>query len=659
MSGIAVIFQRDGRPVERGDIERVARALSIHGPEKQTVHLMGQVAFAYAHFTNTPEARGQMQPVTGAGGRHTMVFDGRLDNREELGTALGIDTPELRLLSDAALAMRCWERWGTDTLNKWVGEFALITWDATGKRLIAARHQFGYRPLSYHLRPDRLVVASAPKGLHALPDIPREIDEQKIADALCQLYTDAERSYFKDIRRVPAASLLIADADKVETRQYYDVRSHIRDVRYAKDDEYVAAARELLETSVKACLRSPGPVGAFMSGGLDSSTVAVTAAGILSRQGKRLPAFTWVPEAGWDGRTEPHCYGDETPYVKAIAAQHPGIDLNLVDAAGLGNYHRQDDLLNAAEAPIRNALNVVWIHAILEEAKARGIRVMLEGTMGNLTLSYRGDGIYTHLWRQGNYRQLLKELSYRGHNPLTIAYHAFGQVVVPLGPEWFWSLKEWVRGRGLQHDRWLRYVTARPDFAQAMRIPQRARETGFSFFGKAPARTRDLWIWMLTRHIASEAGDTWQGMSALHGVEVRDPLSSRRLIEWCLGVPEDQFHRNGVGRWLIKRLMRGVLPDSVLFKPWNVGRQTSDWHLRMSRDRARMRADLAALARDPDTARMIDIPRLEALLEGWPAHTVTDGEDDRRFFLPVNVPLALQAGRFVQRVKGTNLPPPE
>jgi len=655
MSGIGVIYHRDGRPVRRDDIDRVAGALAIYGPEKRFVRLMGPVAFAYTQFTDTPEARGQQQPVTGGGGRHTMVFNGRLDNRDELGSELGIDSPSLRMLSDAALAMRCWERWETETLNKWIGGFVLINWDEADQRLIAARHQFGYRTLHYHLGQDRLVMASAPKGIHALSDVPRALDEQKIADALCQLYTDAERTYFEGIKRVPPASLLIADHDKVETRQYYRLEDHVTDVRYASDDEYVEAARELLETSIKAMLRSAGPVGTFMSGGLDSSTVAVTAARQLSAQGKRLPAFTWVPEDGWDGRTEPHCYGDETPYVKAIAAAHAELDLNFVNAEGLGHYHKQDELLHVAEMPFRNALNVTWMHAILGEAKRRGITVMLEGIMGNMTLSYRGDGVYTHLWRQGEFRRLLGEIGSLGRDPVSLVRNTLSNLVWPLGPEWLWALKERLRGRGPLNTRWLRYVAIDPEYGSRMRIPERARDSGFNYFGKWPARMRDVWEWTLMRHVAAEMGDIRQGLTALYGVDMRDPFSNRRMIEWSLGVPEDQFLRNGQGRWLIKRLMKGVLPDSVLFKPKNVGRQTSDWHLRLTRDLPRIRDDLKALAEDPDTARMIDIPRLQALVDDWPDHTITDSADDRRFFLPVNLPLALQVGRFVQRVKGTNL----
>ena len=445
MSGIAAIFHRDGRPVDRGDIERVARALAMYGPERQSVRLLGNVAFAYTHFTNTPEARGAQQPVTGAGGRYTMVFDGRLDNRGDIAATLGIDAADLRMLSDADLAVRSWERWATDAFNRWVGEFAVIIWDAGEQRLLAVRDQLGCRALSYHLTADRIVLASAPKGLHALGDIPRAIDEQKLADALCQLYADGERSYFENVRHVRTASTLIVRCKDVETIRYYQVSESVRDVRYARDEDYVDAARDLLETAVRSCLRSPGPVGSFMSGGLDSSTVAVTAARMLAQTGKQLPTFTWVPEPGWDGRLEKHCYGDETPYVQQIAAQHPAIELNLVDAAGLGHYHKQEELLHACEMPFRNALNVTWGHAILEQAKSRGIKVMLEGGMGNMTLSYRGDGIYIHHWRQRNFRQLLNELLALD-GAAGLPRHAFIQLAVPLSPEWLWAFKEWLRG---------------------------------------------------------------------------------------------------------------------------------------------------------------------------------------------------------------------
>ena len=159
MSGIAAVFHRNGQPAEQKNMNRIAQSLSPYGPEKQIGKTFGPIGFAYAHFTNTPEARGQYQPVTTRDKRFISVFDGRLDNRDDLGAALDVTPADLRMLSDGALALLCWQRWGIEGLNKWVGEFALIVWDEREKRLYALRDQFGNRPLYYHVSATRLVLA--------------------------------------------------------------------------------------------------------------------------------------------------------------------------------------------------------------------------------------------------------------------------------------------------------------------------------------------------------------------------------------------------------------------------------------------------------------------------------------------------------------------
>ena len=145
MSGIAAIFYQDGRMASRSDIERIARSLRIYGPERQFIRTVGPVAFAYAHHTETPEAQGESQPLNGGSGRYTMVFDGRLDNRQEIATELGLEPARLPVCSDAQLAMLSWERWADRAMNHWIGEFAFIAWDKTEGRLTAARDQFGGR----------------------------------------------------------------------------------------------------------------------------------------------------------------------------------------------------------------------------------------------------------------------------------------------------------------------------------------------------------------------------------------------------------------------------------------------------------------------------------------------------------------------------------
>ncbi len=660
MSGLALIFWRNGATVDPADVQKMVQALHIHGPEGSFAYCMDEVAFGYTHFANTPEARLPQKPTSGGGGRYHMVFDGRLDNRSDLASALNLSAAELGQMSDVALAMQCWEKWQISAFNKWVGEFAVLIWDAVEKKAVAVRDHFGRRLIYYHETADRVVFASAPKALHTLLDIPRNVDTQKVAQALCQIYTDPERSFFQGIKRVPPACYKQITSSSSELTKYYELRDHIRPIHQRSDDAYVEEAREIFGTALTASLRTKGRTGVLMSGGMDSSTVAVSAARDLAERGQSLQAYTWVPEQGWDGRTPRGWYGDETDLAKRIAEMTPNLNLHLVDAAGLGHYHKQDAFMNAAEAPQRNALLLPYVHAALEKAQRHGVRTVLNGHMGDLTLSYDGRGIFTYLWQTRKYRALFHELQALSPGRMRLATRAFfTHVVFPTAPDWLWETKERLRGRSGAGSRqhWKRAAAIHPAFAKRNGIQKQVgRGPGGLWEDEAPTsdpRQDDL---DTLQEIANETAEFSQGFSALYGVEFRDPFADRRVVEWSFGVPEDQFWRNGQPRWLLARMMQGKLPEHVLNKPRKSyrGMQVSDWHLRLTRDQAEIQSELELFETDPETSEMIDLRRLKELVDNWPEGSVVDKKDDRWFYLPVVLPMALQIGHFVRKVSGRN-----
>jgi len=583
-----------------------------------------------------------------------MVFDGRLANRDELASTLNLEKHRLIVLSDAEVAMLCWERWGRLSLNHWIGEFAFILWDSAENQLLAARDHFGARTLHYHANSSRIVIASGPKCIHALGDLPRELDQQKIADALSQLYHDGERTFFKGVKRIPPAGLITVSGGALNVQKYYELRENIRPVHYKSDAQYVEAARELFETSVRASIRTSGPVGAFLSGGLDSSAMSAVAAQILREKGKKLITYTSIPEEGWDQRVVKGFYGDESPFVRDIAEHIPSLEANFVDGAGLGHYHKQEELLLALEMPVRNALNLQWTHAILEQAKSRGISVMLQGAFGNATLSQDGDGVFGELFRNGAMLRLFSELNAISKGPSHFLKNTLKHLVFPMGPSWLWGAKEMLRGRSRRETHWRSFVSVAPGFAEEMNIADRVKDAGYHYSGGKPEYSRPLWIDSFSSFL-TEHGDIMQGLRAMYGIEIRDPFADRRLVEWSFGVPEEQFWRRGVSRWLIRRMMDGQLPDSVV-NAQKRGFQTADWHFRMSRDLPAMRRDLELISQDPDLSRMVNVDLIRDLLDDWPDATVSDRNDDRIFQLPVVVPMTLQVARFVQREKGVNLP---
>jgi asparagine synthase (glutamine-hydrolysing) len=159
---------------------------------------------------------------------------------------------------------------------------------------------------------------------------------------------------------------------------------------------------------------------------------------------------------------------------------------------------------------------------------------------------------------------------------------------------------------------------------------------------------------MLTTSFSNEIGPIYQGMRALHGLEIRDPLADRRLIEFSLGIPTEQYANNGKHRKLIKRMMSDLLPQEITSRKPLAGRQCADWHSRMAPSISTMKQGVAALAGDRDTSAMIDTGRLGALLEKWPDKTITDNTDDGFFVFPTVIPLAMAIGRFVRLNKGAN-----
>jgi asparagine synthase (glutamine-hydrolysing) len=156
---------------------------------------------------------------------------------------------------------------------------------------------------------------------------------------------------------------------------------------------------------------------------------------------------------------------------------------------------------------------------------------------------------------------------------------------------------------------------------------------------------------VLDFHGYSEAADWYVKVRAEFGIDIRTPALDRRLVEFCLGVPEDQYLNGGCERWLIRRAMKGRLPEVVLFSKKR-GVQAADWHPRLTRERDNIAARVKSLAANPDVASIIDLQRLSAVLKHWPEPQPPNFAPENDLLLAV--PQALGAACFIENVTGTN-----
>ncbi len=621
MSALFGLFHLNGQPVQKQDFKRMSQVLAPYGPEREGIWMEGNVGLGHRLICFTPQDRFERQPLVHSSRKWVLVFDGRLDNRQELIHTLDINTEEAPSMPDSRLVGYAYEKWGEQCVHHLIGSFVFAFWDIWEKELFLARSPVNKRALFYHKTSHCFAFSSMPKGLFQLPHVPREIDEEVLADYLAMAPPDPKRTFYQHIYRLPSGHWMRVNPNRLNIGQYWkpDIYSEIR---YPQDNDYVEAFKEKFHQAVKSRLRSLTPVGVMMSGGLDSSSVAVTAASMLGENGKRLTAFTEVPQPGFKGPIGKNRYADETPFVREIARGQANLNLNLVRTDGRFYLEGLDSFFEAAEGPFPNASNRLYIEAILNQAQKQKIGVVLEGVQGNLTMSWQGSGLLSNLIYQKHWLQALHEaqaISHRG-NACSTWRVLMAQGIMPLLPTPLWSLISSLRGKenkGLYSSSppWAAYSPLNPIFAREKKVEARAHRKGHDFRFRLKRDTRALRFKTMT---CFETFDIlWAGYQALFGTETRDPTADTRIIEFCLSLPEEQFLHHGVSRSLIRRAMKGRLPSSVLWKKKR-GLQTADWFERIKRAQAQIQETLKDIEKSPLASQALDIPRLWKLVENLP-----------------------------------------
>jgi asparagine synthase (glutamine-hydrolysing) len=631
----------DGSAISHSEIERMTNVLKSYGPDKQASLVRENMAFVSCLHHLTPEDRFERQPLLYAD-RFVMLFDGRIDNRSELSEALGVATSGLRSIPDSLIAFRLFERWGDRAFERILGDFAVIIMDLQDRQLICARDHMGLRVLHYHHSAKRFAVATAPEALFALGWVPRILNKDKVADTLVCRGLNAETTYYESINRVLPGCIVRLRGETFSKDRFWDPLN-IASVRFKSDQEYVEAFQERLDGSVRARLRSLTVPCALITGGLDSSSIAVTAANILAANGKRLDTYTAVPEPGFFREELRGHYFDETPYVRQIAEANPNLIPHFIPPSKGPILDQIAEQIRLGGAPSGGILNGLWIMDICTEARSAGHNVMLVGEMGNLIMSYHGRGLFTELVRTGRWLRLFGEIKASGYQWKKMLRQ---WTIGPFVPEpLFRKYKEWRRGG---KPGWYDFPI-NPDFVAKNGLIDRAIREGSPFDTPQYSDARLGRINDFRGYC--ETADWFGKLRAGFGIDTRAPAFDRRLVELCVGIPEDQYLREGRDRWLIRRAMKGRLPDVVLYKK-KYGAQAADWYPRLTRERTQIANKVKRLAANVDVASIVDLQRLTAILDNWPMRQPPEYSREQALILAI--PQALGISYFIESVTGTN-----
>lgn len=543
MSGIFGVFNRDGEPVSRNTIENLLKAASSWEPDEHGVWMNGVIALGHTMLWNTPASTLENLPNTS--GHFTITMDARLDNREELARRLYMTDRPLNGITDSDFIQAAYGKWGEDCPRHLLGDFAFAIWDEREKKLFCARDHLGIKPFYYHVT-DRLFVFSDDiRALVAHPHVPKDFNEEAIAVYLKKAgLLHPTITFFKGIDKLPPASSLSVRVDRIKTTTYWAAENS-PDIRLGSLDDYSGLLKDLLREAVDTRLSSDYPIASHLSGGLDSSAIAVMASRELGKRNRTLHAYNWVQAPSDDDDPNHHEWANSRRIAQLENISHHHLELDELMLS---------DIFSSCDLATNDSADLWYEFPLRKIAADQGIRTMLSGWGGDELISYAGGGYYAEaFWRNRSFSIVseLYEISKRGKAPWRrFLGSCYRNLFLPVIPDAFYCHFPRVNCSDLGSAELID-----PGFLQKLKQHRS--------FGESIPRigVRDCQLGLLHYgHIVSRT-ESWAASSKR--MDYRYPLLDKRVVEFALGIPGDLYLRKGKGRYIFRQAIADLLPADI------------------------------------------------------------------------------------------------
>lgn len=565
MSGIAGIVHFDGAPVAPDLIEKMTSAMARRGPDGIDHRAQGAVALGQCMLRTTPESLEEHQPLGNEDGRLVLVMDGRVDNYEELRRELLARGARLRDRSDAELVLRAYEAWGEDCADRIIGEFVFFIWDARQRRLFGARDAAGTHHFYYHAGAGWFAFASEIKGLLALGRIEPKLNESRLLDYLVEEFDrdDEIGSFYQGIDRMPAGHAISVTDQGVKTWRYWNP-GNLPALEFASLEECTEAFLAQLRVAVKCRLRSIGPVGAMLSGGMDSSSIV----GLISKEfradlSQPLKTFSLIR------KDRENC-----PDWRAIREMlkdewlDPVIITSALSSEMCRTYFDNIKNLNEPFALSQGFTDSLVFNAARED----GCRVVLDGMAGDL-LFYSFDRSMDCILREKKFAQIPALFAaYRRHGfdkgfSRTLGWKSLRSVTPERLRVVYRKLRDRKKltGGGLGETPGNVLSFLHPETAQQYLATKYAQRQQASARVKQ-ANDQGAHAQYFTTGLLSFAHEVNGQIALSMGVEPRSPFSDRRVIEFAIRMPLAAKMCVPWYKHLLRDGMSGILPEDVRWR---------------------------------------------------------------------------------------------
>ena len=557
MCGIAgFVNLNGGKPPAREELVPMIEAVYHRGPDGYGFYHDHHVGLAHARLSIIDLAGGD-QPIRNEDGTVQVVFNGEIFNYLELRESLQRQGHRFYTHSDTEVIVHLYEQYGLDFVQHLNGQFAIALWDINNRRLVLTRDMTGIRPLFYTRQNNRLFFASEVKSLFSHPDIPRQIDLRGMQQIFTFWATLPPETLYEGIELLPPGYLMVIENGESRVRQYWDWQFPVEAIDHDKSaDDWAEELRDLMIDSVRFQLRADVPVGAYLSGGLDSSVIT-----------SLIKNYTDTPLRTFSIGFEDDEF-DESPYqqelINYLGTHHTHV---LCKRSDIGNAFPRM-IQHAETAVVRTAPTPLML--LSGAVRKTGYKVVLTGEGADEV--FGGYDIFKEAkvrrfwshqpdsdWRP---RILERLYPYLKHSPTgsgAFSQRFFQQGMEDLDKAYFAHIPRWSTTQRVSS-----FYSA--DVKAALSEPVSYADIEPSLpgeIGQWQPLNRDQYIeakTLLAGYLLSSQGDR---VAMANSIEARFPFLDHRVIEFASKMPNRYKIMGLTEKYMLKRAMRGLIPDSI------------------------------------------------------------------------------------------------
>lgn len=539
-------------PVSLSQLQTIEQTLNHWSADRTRNWIGATTGFGHLMLYNTPESLHEYLPFYESHSGLAITADARIDNREQIIIRLGLEKQLAKTFPDSLLILHLYARYGEDCVNYLIGDFAFAVWDEKNQKLFCARDHLGVKPFFYYHDSKIFSFASEKKGILCIEGINDSLDmEFFYRSLLFQPVHYPDTTLFKHIKRLPPAHCLSlsSTAGVLRIRRYWEPDIHT-EIRFPSKGDYYEALLAHFREAVQCRLRSTFPVGAELSGGIDSSSIVGVASHLLKKENKKIITLSHVlpPSVSDPSLLEK----EERKYIEEVLRFNAITDHEYISSIGFDSFTEEADFALAINDGV-DVLPGIGLTQLKKQAQIRGIRTTLSGFPGDEMVTFRGNSFLLDFLDKKQYGKFLRTSTSEGirHKVALLlpypAVLAFNQFKTAFG---FHSFK----------------------VATALKI--------FNIPRKYKTKLNDpLWLnpyyanrfksyrhYQAARLLYPHVGfrmETETRVSTHFRMESRYPMADIRLAQFCLSMPNAMKYEGGISRYTFLKSLGSFLPELV------------------------------------------------------------------------------------------------